>query len=140
MFSYFMVFSRIPASLGGWIEAAGLSANLVIFCLVLVYIVFGLFLDSVSMMLITVPVFLPILQALGVDGVWFGVFVVIVAEIGLITPPVGLNIFVIKTQLPDIPIQTLYGGIAPFLVVDLLLIALLVAFPALALWLPGVLL
>lgn len=140
MFSYFMIFSKIPVSLGVLIDEAGLNAYLVIVFVVLIYIVFGLFLDSVSMMLITVPVFLPIFQALGFDTVWFGVFIVVVAEIGLITPPVGLNIFVIKSQLPDIPIQVMYVGILPFLVVDLILIVLLVAFPGLALWLPSVLL
>jgi TRAP-type C4-dicarboxylate transport system permease large subunit len=139
MFSYFMIFSRIPVSLGTWIEAAGLPSLVIILCVVLIYIVFGLFLDSISMMLITVPVFLPIFQSLGFDTVWFGIFIVVVAEIGLITPPVGLNIFVIKSQLPDIPIQVMYAGILPFLVVDLLLIVLLVAFPGLALWLPRLL-
>jgi tripartite ATP-independent transporter DctM subunit len=140
LFGYFMVFSKIPASLGGWISDAGMSVNLVIFCVVIVYIIFGLFLDSVSMMLITVPVFLPIFVGMGLDPIWFGVFIVVVAEIGLITPPVGLNIFVIKSQLPDIPIGSLYAGIVPFLVVDLLLIAILVMFPPLATWLPRALL
>jgi len=140
MFSYFMIFSRIPASLGAWIDAAHLPGFAVILFIVVIYIVFGLFLDSISMMLITVPVFLPIFQALGYDRVWFGVFIVVVAEIGLITPPVGLNIFVLKSQLPEIPIQKMYAGILPFLFVDLLLIVLLVAFPQLALWLPGLIL
>ena len=140
MFGYFMVFSGIPAALGKWIEAAGFSPIAVIALIVLIYIVFGLFLDSISMMLITVPVFLPIVKDLGFDPVWFGIFVVLVAEIGLITPPVGMNIFVIKSQLPDIRIQDMYAGIMPFLLIDLLLIALLVAFPGLALWLPRLLL
>jgi C4-dicarboxylate transporter, DctM subunit len=140
MFGYFMVFSKIPASLGGWIQDAGMSVNLVIFCVVIMYIVFGLFLDSVSMMLITVPVFLPIFVTMGLDPIWFGVFIVVVAEIGLITPPVGLNIFVIKSQLPDIPIGQIYIGIIPFLFVDLSLIVILVIFPGLATWLPRVLL
>lgn len=139
IFGYFMVFSRIPAALGGWLEAADFSVNVVILLVVLIYMIFGLFLDSVSMMLITVPVFLPIMRSFGIDPVWFGIFIVVVAEIGLITPPVGLNVFVIKSQLPDVPIQTIYLGIIPFLFVDLLLIVLLVIFPGLALWLPKIL-
>jgi C4-dicarboxylate transporter DctM subunit len=91
-------------------------------------------------MLITVPVFLPIFVTMGLDPIWFGVFIVVVAEIGLITPPVGLNIFVIKSQLPDIPIGKIYAGIIPFLFVDLSLIVFLVIFPGLATWLPRVLL
>jgi tripartite ATP-independent transporter DctM subunit len=139
IFGYFMVFSRIPAALGGWLEAGEFSIHTVIFLTVVIYIIFGLFLDSVSMMLITVPVFLPIMRSFGIDPVWFGIFIVVVAEIGLITPPVGLNVFVIKSQLPDVPIQTIYLGIIPFLFVDFLLIFLLVVFPELALWLPRIL-
>jgi tripartite ATP-independent transporter DctM subunit len=138
MFGYFMVFSRIPAALGSWLEASNFSVYSIIALIVVIYIIFGLFLDSISMMLITVPVFLPIIRSFGLDPVWFGIFIVVVAEIGLITPPVGLNVFVIKSQLPEIPIQTIYAGILPFLVVDLLLIVFLVAFPELALWLPRI--
>jgi C4-dicarboxylate transporter DctM subunit len=90
-------------------------------------------------MLITIPVFLPIAQDIGYSAVWFGIFIVIVAEIGLITPPVGLNIFVIRAQQPDIALTQIYKGIAPFLIAHLLGVAALIAFPALALWLPGIL-
>ena len=136
---YFMVFSRIPAALGNWLEASEFSVNVVIALIAMIYVIFGLFLDSVSMMLITVPVFLPIVRDFGIDPVWFGIFIVVVAEIGLITPPVGLNVFVIKSQLPEIPIQTIYWGIFPFLFVDVLLIIILVIFPEFALWLPRLL-
>jgi TRAP-type C4-dicarboxylate transport system permease large subunit len=106
---------------------------------VLVYVVLGCFLDSISMMLITIPVFLPIAQEIGYSAIWFGIFIVIVAEIGLITPPVGLNIFVIRAQQPDMKLTDIYKGIAPFLLAHLGGIAALSAFPALALWLPSVL-
>jgi TRAP-type C4-dicarboxylate transport system permease large subunit len=91
----------------------------------------------VSTILITVPVILPLMTSLGYDGVWFGVFVTVMATIGLISPPVGLTVFVIQAQNPDIPTGTIYAGTLPFLVADLVLVALLVAFPALALWLPA---
>jgi TRAP-type C4-dicarboxylate transport system permease large subunit len=84
-------------------------------------------------MLVTVPVFLPIVLALGYDSLWFGIFVVIVAEVGLITPPVGMNIYVLKAQLPDLTLRDLYGGILPFVGVALLMIGLLIAFPQLVL-------
>jgi C4-dicarboxylate transporter DctM subunit len=98
--------------------------------------VLGCFLDSLSMIVVTVPVFLPLVQTLGYDPVWFGVLVVVVVEMGLITPPVGLNIFVLRAQLPDIPLGTMFKGIGPFLAADFGLVLLLLIFPPLALWLP----
>jgi TRAP-type C4-dicarboxylate transport system permease large subunit len=88
------------------------------------------------MIVVTVPVFLPLIQAIGYDPVWFGILVVVVVEMGLITPPVGMNMFVIRAQLPDIPLATIFRGIGPFLVADMALVALLLIFPSLALWLP----
>jgi C4-dicarboxylate transporter DctM subunit len=139
VFAYFVVQTRIPATLGDWVVGLGLSPLVIILFFVLVYLVLGCFLDSISMMLITIPVFLPIAQDIGYSAVWFGIFIVIVAEIGLITPPVGLNIFVIRAQQPDIALTQIYKGIAPFLIAHLLGVAALIAFPALALWLPGIL-
>lgn len=139
MFGYFMVQSRIPATLGGWITAQGLEPVLVIVFFVLVYLVLGCFLDTISMILITVPVFLPIIVELGYSPVWFGIVVLIAAEVGLITPPVGLNIFVIRAQQMNIPLGAIYRGILPFLLAHIAAVVLLIAFPALALWLPSVL-
>jgi C4-dicarboxylate transporter DctM subunit len=139
VFAYFVVQTRIPATLGDWVVGLGFSPLVIILFFVLVYLVLGCFLDSISMMLITIPVFLPIAQDVGYSAVWFGIFIVIVAEIGLITPPVGLNIFVIRAQQPDIALSDIYKGITPFLIAHLLGIAALIAFPALALWLPGIL-
>lgn len=139
VFAYFAVQTRIPETLGNWIEGLGVAPVLVILFFVAVYLVLGCFLDSISMILITVPVFLPIAESVGYSAVWFGVLLVIVAEIGLITPPVGLNIFVIKAQLPDIAATTIYRGVTPFLVAHLVGIGLLIALPGLALWLPGLL-
>ena len=89
--------------------------------------------------LVTVPVFLPVVVSLGYDTVWYGILMVVMVEIGLITPPVGLNIFVIRAQLPDIALTTVFRGIVPFLAADAVLIALLMIFPQIALWLPGLL-
>jgi tripartite ATP-independent transporter DctM subunit len=133
MFSYFITVSRIPVALGEYLVGSALPPVVVILCLAAIYLVLGLFLDSISMMLVTVPVFLPIVLALGYDSLWFGIFVVIVAEVGLITPPVGMNIYVLKAQLPDLTLRDLYGGILPFVGVALLMIGLLIAFPQLVL-------
>lgn len=129
MFSYFITVSRIPIALSDYLVGNAMPPVLVIICLAAIYLVLGLFLDSISMMLITVPVFLPIVLAIGYDGLWFGIFVVIVAEVGLITPPVGMNIYVLKSQLPELTLRDLYSGIMPFVGIALVMIALLIAFP-----------
>jgi TRAP-type C4-dicarboxylate transport system permease large subunit len=106
---------------------------------VALYFLLGTFLEEVSTILITVPVILPLMASIGYDAVWFGIFVTVMATIGLISPPVGLTVFVIQAQNPDIPAAKIYRGTLPFLAADFVLIVLLVAFPALALWLPAAL-
>jgi TRAP-type C4-dicarboxylate transport system permease large subunit len=109
----------------------------VILAILLIYVVMGCFLESISMMLLTVPIFYPIVQALGFDLIWFGVLVIVVIEIGMITPPIGMNIFVLRSVLPEIPTLTVYRGVLPFIAADIVRAAVLVAVPALSLWLPG---
>ena len=99
----------------------------------------GFFLDAISMILITVPVFLPLAEAVGYDGIWFGILVLVAVEVGMITPPVGLNIFVIRAQMPDIALRDVYWGIVPFLSAHFALIAVLLLIPSIALWLPNLL-
>jgi C4-dicarboxylate transporter DctM subunit len=136
IFSRFIVLTRLPNELVAWVNAMGFAPLLIVFSVIALYVVLGTALEEVSTILITVPVILPLMASLGYDGVWFGVFVTVMATIGLISPPVGLTVFVIQAQNPDIPTGTIYAGTLPFLVADLVLVALLVAFPALALWLP----
>jgi C4-dicarboxylate transporter, DctM subunit len=136
IFSRFIVLTRLPNELVAWVNAMGFAPLLIVFSVIVLYVVLGTALEEVSTILITVPVILPLMASLGYDGVWFGVFVTVMATIGLISPPVGLTVFVIQAQNPDIPTGTIYAGTLPFLVADLVLVALLVAFPALALWLP----
>ena len=107
--------------------------------IILLYVVMGCFLEGIGMMLITVPVFLPVIIGYGYDPIWFGVLVVVVVELGLITPPVGMNLFIIQAQIPDTSIRTLYRGIMPFLIAPLILIAMLFVLPQLTLWLPSIL-
>lgn len=135
IFSYFVVQTTIAQSIVGWIGATGMPPLMVMTLLIVVYILLGCFLEGIGMVLVTVPVFLPLVVANGYDPVWFGVLLVIVVEIGLIHPPVGMNLFVIRAQAPDIALRDMYLGVLPFLAAPLLLIVLLLLFPGLALWL-----
>ena len=139
IFAYFVVQTRLPTGLIDLIKHFGLAPWAVIMMILIFYIILGCVLDAVAIILVTVPVFLPVATALGYDSVWYGILMVVVVEIGLITPPVGLNIFVMRAQLPDILLTTMFRGIAPFLVADAILIALLLLFPQIALWLPRLL-
>jgi tripartite ATP-independent transporter DctM subunit len=139
IFSRFVVLARLPNEVVAWSQQAGLAPYAIVAAVVLLYFLLGTFLEEVSTILITVPVILPLMLSLGYDGIWFGIFVTVMATIGLISPPVGLTVFVIQAQNPDIPVARIYQGTLPFLAADFVLVAVLVAFPALALWLPAVL-
>ena len=139
IFSRFIVLTRLPNELAAWVQASGLAPLWIVAAVVALYFLLGTFLEEVSTILITVPVILPLMGSIGYDAVWFGIFVTVMATIGLISPPVGLTVFVIQAQNPDIPAARIYRGTLPFLVADFVLVALLVAFPALALWLPSAL-
>ncbi len=139
IFSYFVVQTQLPGVLVGWIQAWDLGPIWLIVILMVFYIIMGCFMDGGGMVLITVPIFLPLIVANGYDPIWFGVMLVVVVELGLIHPPVGMNIFVIQARVPDVPILRVYQGIIPFLAAPMILLALLVAWPQLALWLPNLL-
>ena len=139
LFSFFMVQTQLPNLLAQGAHAYNLSGPAVMTLVIAAYIAFGCFLEGIGMVLITVPVFLPLVKQFGYDPVWFGVIVVIVVEVGLIHPPVGLNLFVIQAHAPDIKITTIYRGIVPFLIAPLVLIVLMFLFPGIALWLPKLL-
>jgi tripartite ATP-independent transporter DctM subunit len=139
IFSRFIVLTRLPNELAAWVQQVGLSPGLIVLAVVLLYFLLGTALEEVSTILITVPVILPLMTSIGYDGIWFGIFVTVMATIGLISPPVGLTVFVIQAQNPDIPAAKIYRGTLPFLAADFVLVALLIVFPSLALWLPSVL-
>jgi len=139
LFSSFMVQTQFPTMLAEGAGALNISAPVVMMMIVLAYIVMGCFLEGIGMVLITVPVFLPLVVKFGYDPIWFSILVVIVVEVGLIHPPVGMNLFVIQAQAPDVRITSIYRGIVPFLIAPLLLIVILFLLPSLALWLPKLL-
>ncbi|RVT50945.1 TRAP transporter large permease [Rubrivivax albus] len=139
IFSYFMTVTDAPAMLVQVIGDTGLPAFGIIALLLLLYVVLGAFFDEVAAMIITLPFVIPIIQHLGYDLVWWGIINVIVIEIGMIMPPIGINVMVLNGMRRDIPLQTIYKGILPFLAADVVRLAVLVAFPTLTLWLPSVL-
>jgi C4-dicarboxylate transporter DctM subunit len=138
IFSRFIVLTQFPNELGQWAQLRELSPFWVLMAVMALYIALGTFLDEVSTILITVPITLPLINAIGYDGVWFGIFVTVMCTIGLITPPTGMTVFVIQAQHPEIPVMRIYAGTMPFLLADFVLVGLLILFPAMALWLPSI--
>lgn len=136
IFSYFVVQTGMAQSVVRGIDAIGLPPLAVMLLLVAFYVFLGCFLEGIGMVLVTVPVLLPLVVSTGYDPIWFGVLLVIVVEIGLIHPPVGMNLFVIRTQAPEISLGAMYRGVLPFLVAPFVLIAILLAWPDIALFLP----
>ena len=136
IFSGFIVQAQLPSLLADGARTLALPGVAVMALIIVAYIVMGCFLEGIGMILITVPVFLPLVRSYGYDPIWFAIIVVIVVEVGLIHPPVGMNLFVVQAQAPDIRMTDVYKGIAPFLLAPLLLIILMFAFPDIALWLP----
>ena len=136
---FFIETSTLPTVIVGWIGDLGLPPIGVVIVILLIYVVLGCFLDSLSMMLITLPIVFPIITHLGYDPIWFGVLVVSVVEIGLITPPLGMNLYVIAASVEDLRFETVAIGTVPFLIADFVRVALLVGIPALSMTLPKLL-
>ena len=137
VFSNFVNLAGLPDALREMVTASGVSPMNVILLILLVYLALGCVFESLSMLLLTVPIFFPLVTGLGFDPVWFGIIVVVVTEISLITPPVGLNVFVLKGVVGDVSTGTIFRGVTPFWIVDIIRLALLVFIPALALFLPN---
>jgi C4-dicarboxylate transporter DctM subunit len=136
MFANYINYTTMPTDLREFVHQFELRPVAVIAAMCVIYILLGCVLESISMILLTVPVFYPLVQHLGYDLVWFGVIVVVVTEISLITPPIGMNVFVLRTLLPDVPTNTVFRGVLPFIVADFFRLSLLVAFPVISLYLP----
>ncbi len=140
IFSNFMNLVGLPTALLGWVQAIDAGPMAVMAAMLVVYLLLGCVLESLSMVLLTVPIFYPLVEALGMDLVWFGIIVVVVTEISLITPPVGLNVFVLRAMLPDVKTSTIFRGVTPFWIADILRLAILVLLPGLVLALPTLML
>ena len=137
IFSNFVNIAGLPAALSGLVTAYSLQPWQVMALVLMIYIILGCIFESLSMLLLTVPVFFPLVTSLGYDPVWFGIIVVVVTEISLITPPVGLNVFVLKGVVGNVSTGTIFKGVTPFWIVDIFRLALLLAVPAIATFLPS---
>jgi tripartite ATP-independent transporter DctM subunit len=137
MFSYFLALSTIPAAVSSWIGALGVSKYMVLAMVLAIYFILGCFLDAVSMMVLTMPVIFPLIVNLGFDPIWFGVICVMMMNAGLITPPVGLNVYTIAGIITDVPMKEVFKGALPFLLGILAVTVLIVIFPQIATVLPA---
>jgi C4-dicarboxylate transporter, DctM subunit len=137
IFANFVNFTSLPNDLKEWITHQGLSPVMIIAAMMFIYVILGTVMEELTMVLLTIPLFFPIVTALGFDPVWFGVLIVMIVQIGLISPPVGMNLFVLNALLPSVGLNAIFKGCWPFVLAMVSVLILLIAFPQLSLWLPG---
>jgi C4-dicarboxylate transporter DctM subunit len=137
LFANFVNFTTMPNDLKEWITHLGLSPTMIIAAMMLIYVVLGTVMEELTMVLLTIPLFFPIVTSLGFDPVWFGVLIVMIVQIGLISPPVGMNLFVLNALLPGVGLRQIFRGCWPFVLVLVFMLGLLIAFPQISLWLPS---
>ncbi len=137
IFANFINFTSLPRDLTGWITGMGLSPIMVVCAMMATYVLLGTVMEELTMVLLTIPLFFPIVLQLGFDPVWFGVLIVMVVQIGLVSPPVGMNLFVVNALLPKVGLRAIFSGVWPLVGAMIVALALLIAFPQLSLWLPS---
>jgi tripartite ATP-independent transporter DctM subunit len=137
LFGYFLTVTQTPQKVTELLTGLGIGRYGVLALIMLMYLVLGCLMDALAMIILTVPIVFPVIKELGFDPIWFGVIIVMTVELGLIHPPVGMNIFVIKSVIEDVKMSTMFYGVMPFIVTDLLRLIILIAFPIIALWLPS---
>jgi tripartite ATP-independent transporter DctM subunit len=137
IFGHFMAVSRITFELADWVAGLQFSRMTIMSFIVIFYFLGGTFMDSMGLIVLTIPIFYPLVQKLGFDPIWFGVIVVLIAEMGVISPPEGVNVFVIKAIAPDVPLQTIFKGVLPFLAAMVVCAVIIMIFPIIATFLPS---
>ncbi|HEX2082549.1 MAG TPA: TRAP transporter large permease [Xanthomonadaceae bacterium] len=137
MFAEFINITTMPNDLVAFVKRFEMHPVAVVAAICIIYVLLGTAMEELSMVLLTIPVFLPVILQLGFDPIWFGILIVVVVEIGLISPPVGMNLFVLKTLLPTVHQNTVFRGVLPFMLADVVRMAILIAFPAMSLYLPS---
>ena len=137
MFAEFINITTMPNDLVSFVKRFEIHPVAVVAAICIIYVLLGTAMEELSMVLLTIPVFLPVILGLGFDPIWFGILIVVVVEIGLISPPVGMNLFVLKTLIPGVHQNTVFRGVLPFMLADVVRMALLIAFPIISLWLPS---
>jgi C4-dicarboxylate transporter, DctM subunit len=136
LFGYFLTITQTPQHVTEFLTGLGLARYEVLILIMLMYIVLGCVMDAMAMVILTIPIIFPVITALGFDPIWFGVIIVMTVELGLIHPPVGMNVFVIKSVVRDVRISTVFVGVIPFVITDIIRLAILISFPVLSTWLP----
>ena len=137
IFGHFMAITRIPYLLADYVSSLPLPPHAIIGVIILVYLVGGCFMDALAMIMLTIPIFFPVVQTLGFDPIWFGVVIVLITEMGVITPPVGINVYVVYGVARDVPLEKIFRGVFPMLISLLVCNLLIILFPQIALWLPS---
>jgi tripartite ATP-independent transporter DctM subunit len=137
LFGYFLTITQTPQKLTEFLTGLGIGRYGVLAMIMVMYLVLGCLMDAMAMIILTVPIIYPVILQLGFDPIWFGIIIVMTVELGLIHPPVGMNVFVIKSVVKDVSFMTIFKGVIPFVVTDILRLILLIAFPIIALWLPN---
>jgi tripartite ATP-independent transporter DctM subunit len=137
VFNSFLSATMLPTNLARYIVALNLNRYLVIVFIIIIFLVLGCLMDSIPLVLLTVPIFLPIITELGFDPIWYGVLMVLASDQGLMTPPVGMNVYVVAGMVKDIPMMTIFKGTIPFVVAIFVAMVAVIAFPQLSLWLPN---
>src|SRR5579864_2512142 len=136
IFGYFLTVTQTPQKVTEFLTGLGLGSYGVLALIMVMYLVLGCLMDAMAMIILTVPIIFPVISHLGFDPIWFGVIIVMTVELGLIHPPVGMNVFVIKSVVKDVSFTTIFKGVIPFVLTDLIRLIILIAFPLLATWLP----
>ena len=137
LFGYFLTITQSPQKLTAFLTGMGVGRYGVLAMIMLMYLVLGCLMDAMAMIILTVPIIFPVIVALGFDPIWFGIIIVMTVELGLIHPPVGMNVFVIKSVVKDVSFTTIFKGVLPFVATDIIRLVILIAFPVIALWLPS---
>ena len=137
LFGYFLTVTQTPQKVTVFLTGLGLGRYGVLALIMVTYIALGCLMDSLAMIILTIPIIFPVITQLGFDPIWFGIIIVMTVELGLIHPPVGMNVFVIKSVVQEVSFSTIFRGVLPFIITDLIRLVILIAFPILALWLPS---
>lgn len=137
LYGHFLAITRLPSELSVWVGGLPMSPNAIMGLIIFGYIIGGCFMDALAMITFTIPILYPVVVALGFDPIWFGVIIVLVCEMGAISPPLGINVYVLKGVAPDVPMETIFKGIVPFLIALIVCTAILLAFPQIILFLPS---
>jgi TRAP-type C4-dicarboxylate transport system permease large subunit len=137
IFGHFLAVSRIPFDIANWISTFDFPDYVIMLFIIFIYLIGGCFIDSLALIMLTVPIFYPVITFIGYDPIWFGVVIVLITQIGVITPPMGINVYVVSGVARDVPLETIFKGVLPLLLALIIGTLLLIPFPQIALFLPG---